>query len=325
MTFLDSILRDLRERKLWPVAVALVLALIAVPVVLSKSGAAATPPPVSPPLAATASSATAVPAVSVSTSPLHSRLRGHARDPFTQPKQKAAAQKVATTPSAATKPATTPTTGTQTTTTSTSTTGGTTPTSTSTGTGGSGAGSGSGSTTPTFPTTPHKPAPTGLSPTQSYDVALGITNSAGGLDTSDPLERLSILPNNQEPLLVELGVLKGGHRVLFAVEPQTRLSGPGKCTPGPVDCEILSLASGQIEQLSMSTPTGTVDVAKFAVTDISADRHPSVAAADQARRMESAAGRRLLNQSNLSALSLFAYRPSAGAVVDLRNLSVGGN
>jgi hypothetical protein len=154
---------------------------------------------------------------------------------------------------------------------------------------------------------------------------LAITNSAGGLDTSDPLERLSILPSNQEPLLVELGVLKGGHRVLFAVEPQTRLSGPGKCTPGPVDCEILSLAAGQIEQLSMSSPTGTVDLAKFAVTDIKADGHPSAAAADQARRAESAAGRRLLSQSNLNALSLFAYRPSAGAVVDLRNLSVGGN
>ncbi|HEY8763814.1 MAG TPA: hypothetical protein VIM18_06480, partial [Solirubrobacteraceae bacterium] len=260
----------------------------------------------------------------VRTVPLHSRLRGHARDPFAQPKQKAAA-KVATTPQAATKPATTPTTGTTTTSTSSTTTGGTSPS----GTGGSGSssGSGSGSTPPppTFSTAPPKPAPTGLSATQSYHVTLAITNSAGGLDTSDPLERLSIIPNAQEPLLVELGVLKGGHRVLFAVEPQTVLSGPGRCTPGSVDCEILSLAPGQIEQLSVSSPTGTVALAKFAVTDIKADGHPSAAAADQARRKESAAGRRLLNQSNLSALSLFAYRPSLGAVVDLRNLSVGGN
>jgi hypothetical protein len=296
--------------------VALVLALVAVPVVLSKSPRAATPPPVSPPPAATASSATAVPAVSVKNLPVQSRLRGHARDPFTQPKHKAAA-KVATTPSAATKPATTPSSGTQTTTTSTSTTS----TATGTGTGAGGAGSGSGTTTPTFPTAPRKPAPTGLSATQSYHVTLAITNSGGGLDTSDPLVRLSILPNDQEPLLVELGVLKGGHRVLFAVEPYASLSGPGKCTPGPVDCEILSLAPGQIEQLS----SGAVDVAKFGVTEITADRHPSAAAADKARRVESAAGRRLLSQANLSALSLFAYRPSAGAIIDLRNLSVGGN
>ncbi|MEA2159116.1 MAG: hypothetical protein QOD66_1496 [Solirubrobacteraceae bacterium] len=322
MSFFDSILRDLRERKLWPVALAMVVALVAVPVLLSKSGRAATPPPVSPPLAATTSPGTAVPAVSVRTVPLHSRLRGHARDPFAQPKQKTvAARKVATTPQATTKPTTTSTTGTTTTSQGTTTTGATSPS----GTGGSGSGTGSAPTTPAFPTAPRKPAPTGLSATQSYHVTLAMTNSAGGLDTSDPLERLSILPNDQEPLLVELGVLKGGHRVLFAAEPQTIVSGPGKCTPGPVDCEILSLAPGQIEQLSTSSPTGTVAVAKFAVTEIKADGHPTVAAADRARRSESAAGRRLLSQSSLSALSLFAYRPSLGAVVDLRNLSVGGN
>jgi hypothetical protein len=41
--------------------------------------------------------------------------------------------------------------------------------------------------------------------------------------------------------------------------------------------------------------------------------------------MESAAGRRLLSTSTLSALSLFQYEPSLGAVVDLRNLTVGGS
>jgi len=150
-----------------------------------------------------------------------------------------------------------------------------------------------------------------------------MANSAGGLDISDPLERLSIIPNAQEPLLVELGVLKGGHRVLFAVEPQTVLGGPGKCTPRPVDCEILSLAPGQIEHLSVALPTGILAVRAFAVTGIKADWHTSVAAAYRARRRESAAGRRLLNRSSLRALSLFAYRPSLGAVVDLRSLDRG--
>ncbi|HEY8765096.1 MAG TPA: hypothetical protein VIM18_12955, partial [Solirubrobacteraceae bacterium] len=203
MSIFDSILRDLRERKLWPVALAMVVALVAVPVLLSKSGRAATPAPVSPPLAATTNPGTAVPAVSVRTVPLHSRLTGHARDPFAQPKQKAAA-KVASTPQAATKPATTPTTGTTTTSTSTSTTtGGTSPS----GTGGSGSSSPVGAGLRGAVGNVGVVGVEPLSATQSYHVTLAITNSAGGLDTSDPLERLSIIPNAQEPLLVELGVL----------------------------------------------------------------------------------------------------------------------
>ena len=58
---------------------------------------------------------------------------------------------------------------------------------------------------------------------------------------------------------------------------------------------------------------------------ISAANHPSAAAADQARRTASQDGRQLLAGSPLSTGSLFQYDPSVGAVVDLRNLTVGGN
>ena len=87
----------------------------------------------------------------------------------------------------------------------------------------------------------------------------------------------------------------------------------------------MSLAPSQIEGIWRESTSGVVAVAQFAVTAIGVDKHPSVAATDQARRTESAAGRRLLNQSTLSSLSLFQYSPSLGAVVDLRNLTVGGN
>ena len=114
--------------------------------------------------------------------------------------------------------------------------------------------------------------------------------------------------------------------MLFAVEPGTVLAGPGSCTPGPIDCQILSMAPGQTERISVRTPSGVTSVALFAVTQISAADHSSAAAADKARRAESAAGRRLLNNnSTLTALSLFQYKPSIGAIVDLRNLTVGGN
>ena len=41
-------------------------------------------------------------------------------------------------------------------------------------------------------------------------------------------------------------MLKGGKQVLFAVQQGAAVSGPGTCTPGPIDCEILALAPGQI-------------------------------------------------------------------------------
>jgi hypothetical protein len=156
-------------------------------------------------------------------------------------------------------------------------------------------------------------------------VSLAITTSAGGVTTIDPLERLSILPSPQQPLLVELGVLQGGKRVLFAVQPGAAVSGPGVCTPGPIDCEIISLAPGQTEGVSKQTRPGSTPVALFSVNSITADEHPSVAAADTARRAESQAGRKLLANSPLSGNSLFIYEPSVGAVVDLRNLTVGGS
>ncbi len=157
---------------------------------------------------------------------------------------------------------------------------------------------------------------------QSYEVTLAITNSAGGLDTIDPLERLSLIPGQRQALLIELGVLQGGRRVLFAVQPGTVLSGPGRCTPGPIDCEILSLAPGETEGVSASSATAPT---LFAVTQIAAAAHASVTAADTVRRTESEAGRRLLGKSTAGALSLFQYKPSLGAIVDLRNLTVGGS
>ncbi len=204
---------------------------------------------------------------------------------------------------------TTPTTGTTTSTSSTASTGaasGTTGSgSTIPGTGGASAGSGSsssagasggtgstgasapsgGSTQPggTIPAKKSKPAPTGLTSKQSYAVSFAITTPSGGLDTIAPLQRASVLPSDHQALMVELGVLQGGRQVLFALQPGAVVRGPGTCTPGPIDCEILSLRAGQTESLSQASSAGAVPVALFAVTAISAQDHGSAAAAQSAR------------------------------------------
>jgi hypothetical protein len=310
MSFIQGIVSDFRTKRLWPVALALVAALIAVPVLLSSSSNSSSPVAGLPQPGATGPAATALPAVSVSSTPTYSRLSGRGRDPFSQPRQTASKTSATTAPTTASGTAGSTGSGTSTT----SSGAGVSTTSTTT-------------TTPTItvPTGPPHPAPTGLTASQSYRVTLSITNSAGGVDTIDPLQRLTILPSQRRPMLVELGVLKGGQRVLFAVQPGAVLSGPGTCTPGPIDCEILSLGQDQIEGLAARSSTGTLPVALFAVTGIKADQYPSDAAADGARRAASAAGRNLLSSSTLSALSLFRYEPSLGAIVDLRNLTVGGS
>ena len=149
-----------------------------------------------------------------------------------------------------------------------------------------------------------------------------MTNNTNGVNEIDALQRLTLLPSPQQPLLVEWGVLQGGHRVLFVVAPGTVLRGPGACVPGPLDCEILSLAPDQIE--AVSTSPNSAPTAMFAVTDIAAVSHPSRTAAQQARQSASFAGNQFLAQLPLQALPFFPYDANIGAVVDMRNLTVGG-
>ena len=310
-----NMLKELLERKLWPIALVLVIALVAVPVLLTKKAPTDIVTPPTGPLPY--SSGTTLPAISVKTSLGNSNLTDKGRNPFTP-------QHVVTT---STVVATVPSTTTPTTSTGTTSVGGGSST-----TGTSGSGTTATPTTPAVsttpskpaPTTPPKPAPATLTSTESYHVSLALTEANGNLNTFDPLERLSILPSKQQPMLIDLGVLQGGKRVMFVVEPGTVISGTGTCTPGPIDCEILTLSPGQKAGISKQTSSGTTAVALLAVNSISVDEHPSVAAANKARETASDTGRKLLDESPLSAISLFQYDPSVGAVVDLRNLTVGG-
>ena len=323
MSVIQSIITDLREKRLWPIAVALTVAIIAVPIALSKSSKSE-PPPASTTPAMPAVHGTAVPSVTVDTAAVRSQLPKHAGDPFTQ---QAAASSAGTAGSSTSAGAGSASSSSTTTSAATSSSSGTTSsgsTSSSGSTGSSSGGSPGASPAPAAPSTPSSTPPTspGLTSTQSFDVAVAMSNASGGFDTTDPFERLSVLPNKQQPLLIDLGVLQGGNRVLFVVQPGTQVSGPGTCLPGPIDCEILSLAPNKTESISANGGASSVS---FVVTGITASENGSTAAADKARQVESAFGRALLNKSTLTALSLFQYQPSVGAVVDLRNLTVGGS
>ncbi len=200
-----NMLKELLERKLWPIALVLVIALVAVPVLLTKKAPTDIVTPPTGPLPY--SSGTTLPAISVQTSPGSSNLAGKGRNPFT-PQHVATTSTITTTIPTITTPTTGASTGT-----------------TSVGSGSSSTGSGSSGTTtaattpatsptPTTPapTTKPKPAPTGLTATEAYHVSLALTGANGNLNTIDPLERLSILPGKQQPMLIDLGVLQGGQQ-----------------------------------------------------------------------------------------------------------------
>ena len=317
MSALTNMIKELRERKLWPIAIVLIVALVAVPVLLTKKAPTNLVVP-KPTGGLPYSTGSTLPAITVETKAGSSKLAGRGRNPFTPQHVATTAAAVTTTPAAV---AATPVTG-------------------STGTVTQSAGGGSSTPTtvtpapapapskPATPATPSKPAPApapaGLTATQSYQVSLAITTEGGGLNTIDPVQRLSILPSLQQPLLVELGVLQGGKKVLFAIQPGAAVSGPGTCIPGPIDCEIIALSPGQTEGLSKQTPTGTTPVALFSVNSISAAEHPTVAAANAARAAASEIGHKMLANSPLSGNGLFHYDPGVGAIVDQRNLTVGG-
>jgi len=191
---------------------------------------------------------------------------------------------------------------------------------------GGGSSQGSAGTTPAPspskpPAPPAPPAPAGLTATQAYTVAISEPGADGGLVMIDPVTRLSVLPSGSTPLLVELGVLQGGSRVLFAVRPGTAVNGPGSCTPGPLDCEVLALSMDQLETATGSSQQGSLS---FVVSDIQAQDYPTAAAADAARRAQSALGAQLIAQDAEPALSLFPYDPMRGVLIDQRDLSVGG-
>jgi len=104
MTFLHNLVRDLVERKLWPLVVLLVAGLVAVPVVLGggESETASTPPAVTPATPAPAKPKTELAEVTLDDSAPDRRDRGgKVRDPFHKPASARAADAAASAGSSA--------------------------------------------------------------------------------------------------------------------------------------------------------------------------------------------------------------------------------
>jgi hypothetical protein len=229
--FFGDVVYDLRNRGLLPVVVVLLVAMVAVPMVISRGGSDSSGTSLQP---ATAESIPETQQAVVSYSPgvreYKKRLQGvSSTDPFKQQFAEAAAAAGQLTGVSV----------------------GTTGTSTYSPSSGSSAGSVSGTTGSTGSTTKKKKKKKKSSSgsyTYQTDLAVGDVNS-----TPTPFPNvapMTTLPSTTAPVLIYFGNTADNGSSLFLVSNKvTQVSGGGVCLPNPEDCALLSLQPGQTEDL----------------------------------------------------------------------------
>jgi hypothetical protein len=221
MNAVRGVLRDLVERRLWPVALLLVVAAVAVPVYLGRSSDDGTTDIAPPAATAQAGPKASKAAVSLDESTDESDGVGDVSNPFKQ-KHVPKAEKADTS------------TGSQ----------AATPSSDSTSSGASTpSGGGSGSTGGTTPTTPAAPT----DDTKKTDVDVSHVSlhlgPVGALVTYKDVARLSALPSAGNPLFVFTGVLKDGKTAVLLPSSTVQIGEESdvKCKPSNKSCQKLEL------------------------------------------------------------------------------------
>jgi hypothetical protein len=222
---LRALWQDLVERRLWPVAIVLVVALVAVPVLLLKPTKTASPPSPAPAGAGTGSPSLAFqPAVSTEgkkSSEIQKDLHSFKqKNPFTPQGLTSAGASGAAGSGTATPPATGTAGGTVTS--GSSTGGGSSSNGSSTGSSGTGTGSPTRSQTKTFYW--H----------YTVDVRFGKTDKK-----DKTLTEFRALPGSNNPVLVFMGVKSDGKTAVFLVSAKATTSGDGKCAPSDTECTFL--------------------------------------------------------------------------------------
>lgn len=322
MSFIRSLITDLRERQVLPAVLLLVVLVIAIPVVGSMIFSKSSPPgPVSvTPVTVTPPHGVPSPATELATAqtpPVYHwvQFTGAEPNPFAAPASGSVATSSAKSPTSSSTGSSTK----KSSTTKTSSSGGSTskpPTSIHP-KGSTGSGSKTGSTTPTGSTSP-KPAPSSLSSDEVYTVNLA-TSYGSESGTLDNVERLTPLPPNVTAEVVFLGVMKGGKSAAFlltdAIDAKTQASGKVTCVPSASDCEVIELPVGSVLTFTPDSSSSGISTFTLKVSAIGAQKLASASAAEQARQAAAAAGQALITASTSAALASFFYDDSIGALV----------
>jgi hypothetical protein len=296
VTFVRSLLSDLIARRLWPVAIVLVGALVAVPVLLGPGGDDAPLPSASAdgPLGSS-------PLVSLAADAPRGGASTTGRNPFSQ-------RDVAPAPERTT---------------------GSAP-----GAGGSDSGSAGGADVgggfPGLGDIDVVPVGGGSTPTpspnhgsdgganrDSYSIDVRIGRD-GRLQNREDVPRLSPLPSDEDPFFVYLGVLADGETALFLVSSDATPTGDGTCRPNPENCQRVELKAGQTEFFDVTTPEGQTVQYQLDLLRVSRKRSATPGMAIAARTRESETGRELLRnavETGQVDVSGLAYSRKLGLVV----------
>jgi hypothetical protein len=228
MTLITNTWRQLIRRRLWPIALLLVAALVAVPLKLAKKPEPVAAVPAATLAKAEQAEADAKPIVQLKTPSDETavkkrrRVLGQAKDPFAPaplPKKKKA--KAAATATPAPTETTTP------------------------------ADSGGGTSAPpsSAPTTPAEP--TVSFSKGALKIRFGDTNAESDELPTLYVNRLEPVPNTTTPVLVFEGTRDNGKTALFSIPGEVTAVGDGKCAPTPQNCEDLRLRAGQTEFITV--------------------------------------------------------------------------
>jgi hypothetical protein len=213
-----GIWQDLRAKRLVPVAALLLVGIIAVPVLLTKSSAQ---PAIVEPTAASikppAESGVTLDAADAESSATGSSLDVFAaKDPFSPPKSVTAAAKKVASASSASKAGP------------------------SDGAAGGNAPSGGGGSEPVAPVpAPQRPT------TAEYEYVADVTFWDGNRRRNiKGLRKLDMLPNQSSPALIFMGTTGGGGDAVFLVDSTLSTAGEGRCEPNPGNCAFVYIGPG---------------------------------------------------------------------------------
>lgn len=249
MSSLRNLWVDLVDKRLWPVAAALVVALVAIPLLLAKPAPQA--PPARPaveavPAPAPPAGGTAI--ADVSGTAFLGPVKGPGKDPFAPLRAPATASGSVAGASTAASSVASVATAVGGSGASAATTTGSSPSA-----GGStGSGSSSGTTGPKPPGAATPVA--GVSPAAVASIQFGLL---GGTPTRRRIVELAALPSPTSPAIVYLGQTKQG-QAAFLISSDVTARGQGRCAPSAKLCSTLYLTAGQVEYLNVATTAGQV-------------------------------------------------------------------
>lgn len=305
MSFLQTIWADLVEKRLWPVAVAMVIALVAIPLLVT--GKSSTPTaqtfagtvtgPTAPQAGNLGPTALSAPQVKLLQATTRHAASGP-RDPFGQPKiPKVTVKAVQVGPG--------PSSGSSGGSSSTQSAGTSTPSTT---------------VGPTTTTTPSPKPGSGKSATDTslYRVSLRVGQS-GSLKAHSSVQRLSPLPSVTDPFFVFMGVLSDGKTAVFLLSSDAKATGDGVCKPTPDNCQTVEMKADDIEffDVAGSDPTAAPTQYELDLSRIIKTHAATGAVAARARARVAQSGRTVVNEARaagVSQLADYAYSARLGVL-----------